>query len=284
MMQSAAERRPTLLLLVVLGALFIVMSSSSRTRRTPDDRTLLGRTTMTILSPVPKGVDNTFSWVRDIYHGYVDLRRAADENSMLKRRLARLAAENVQLRGASGEISRMRELLAYAESLETPTIFGRIVMVDTAGPFKSIVVDRGAAHGVHVNDPVVNADGLIGRVVLTTSDVSKVQLIIDTGSSAGIAFERTRRQAIAKGNGTMELDVAFVPAKSDVEAGDRIITGGIDGVYPKGIIVGTIKSVTEGPDLFIRIVATPAVDFTTMEDVIILNTSKVDPEVAGYVP
>jgi len=283
-MQSAVERRPTLLLLLVLGALFIWMSSSPRTRRSPEDQTLAGRTVMTIVSPIPKGVDNTWTWLQDIYYGYIDLRHAADENGMLKRRLAQLAAENVQLRGASGEVSRMRELLGYAESLQTPAIFGRIVMVDTAGPFKSIVVDRGAAHGVHINDPVVSSDGLIGRVVLTTSDVSKVQLIIDSGSSVGIAFERTRRQAIARGAGTMDLDVAFVPVKSDVQAGDRIITGGIDGVYPKGIVVGTIRSVTEGQDLFAKIVAAPAVDFTTMEDVIILNTMKLDSEVAGYAP
>jgi rod shape-determining protein MreC len=283
-MQSAAERRPTLLLILVLGALFIVMSSSSRTRRTPDDRTLLGRAAMAILSPIPKGVDDTFSWMRDIWNGYVDLRQAAEENSMLKRRLARLAAENVQLRGASGEVSRMRELLGYAESLQTPAVFGRIVMVDTAGPFKSIVVDRGAAHGVHINDPVVNSEGLIGRVVLTTSDVCKVQLIVDSGSSVGISLERTRRQAIAKGIGTMDLDVAFVPVKADVQVGDRIITGGIDGIYPKGIVVGTIQSVAEGPDLFAQVAAEPAVDFATMEDVIILSTPKLDPDVARYVP
>jgi rod shape-determining protein MreC len=283
-MQSAVERRPTLLLVLVLGALFIVMSSSSRTRRSAEDRSLLGRSVMTILSPIPRGVDSTTTWFSDIYHGWVDLRRAAEENSTLKRRLAKLAAENVQLQGASGEVSRMRELLGYAESLQTPATFGRIIMVDTAGPFKSIVIDRGAAHGVDLNDPVVNADGLIGRVVLTTSDMSKVQLIVDSGSSVGIALERTRRQAIVRGNGTMELDVAFVPTKADIQVGDRIITGGIDGVYPKGIVVGTIQSVEEGQDLFARIVADPAVDFATMTDVIILDTPKLDPEVAEYAP
>lgn len=283
-MQSAVERRPTLLLVVVLGALFIVMSSSSRTRRSAEDRTLLGRGIMAVLSPIPKGVDNTFTWLRDIYYGYIDLRQAADENSALKRRLAKLAAENVQLRGASGEVSRMRELLGYAESLKTPATFGRIVMVDTAGAFKSIIIDRGAAHGVHINDTVVNPEGLIGRVVLTTSDMSKVQLIIDSGSSVGISFERTRRQAIAKGTGTSQIDVAFVPSKADVQVGDRIVTGGIDGIYPKGIVVGTILEVEEGAELFARVVAVPAVDFATMEDVIILNTPKLDPDVSGYAP
>lgn len=283
-MQSAVERRPTLLLVIVLGALFIVMSSSSRTRRSAEDRTLLGRTVMTVLSPLPKGVDNTFTWLRDIYYGYIDLRHAAEENGALKSRLATLAAENVQLRGASGEVSRMRQLLGYAESLQTPATFGRIVMVDTAGPFKSVVIDRGSAHGVHINDPVVNSDGLIGRIVLTTSDMSKVQLIVDSGSSVGITFERTRRQAIAKGVGTLDLDIAFVPLKADVQAGDRIITGGIDGVYPKGIVVGTVREVQQGKDLFVRVVADTAVDFATMEDVIILSTPKLDPEVSEYAP
>lgn len=283
-MQSAVERRPTLLLILVLGALFILMSGSSRTRPSGEDPTLLGRTMLTVLSPVPRAVDRTSTWFGDIYHGYVDLRQAAAENHLLKRRLAQLAAENVQLRGASGEVSRMRELLGYAESLRTPAIFGRILMVDTSGAFKSIVIDRGAAHGVSVNDPVVNAEGLIGRVVLTTSDVSKVQLIVDSGSSVGITIERTRRQAIARGADSMELDVAFVPAKSDVQVGDRIITGGIDGIYPKGIVVGTVGEVREGPDLFARVTVVPAVDFAGMDDVIILSTPKLDPEVRTYAP
>jgi rod shape-determining protein MreC len=283
-MQSAVERRPTLLLVLVLGALFIMMSGSSRTRPSGEDPTLLGRTTLAILSPIPRTVARASTWFGDIYYGYIDLRRAAAENSLLKRRLAQLAAENVQLRGASGEVSRMRELLGYAESLKTPATFGRILMVDTAGTFKSIVIDRGAAHGVAVNDPVVNADGLIGRVVLTTSDVSKVQLIVDSGSSVGITFERTRRQAIARGTDGMDLDVAFVPAKSDVAVGDRALTGGIDGIYPKGIVVGTVADVMDGADLFVRVTVTPAVDFARMDDVIILSAPKLDPEVRGYAP
>ncbi len=283
-MQSAVERRPTLLLVIVLGLLFIVMSNSSGTRRSADDHTLLGRGIMSVLSPIPKGVDSTFTWLRGIKDGYLDLRHAAEENGALKRRLATLAAENVQLRGASGEVSRMRALLGYAESLQTQATFGRILMVETTGSFKSIIVDRGAAHGVKINDAVVNVDGLIGRVVLTTSDMSKVQLIIDSGSAVGIAVERTRRQAIAKGMGSLELEIAYVPGKADVAKGDRVVTGGIDGIYPKGIVVGTILDVDEGSSLFARIVAVPAVDFATMEDVIILGTPKLDPEAAGYAP
>jgi rod shape-determining protein MreC len=178
----------------------------------------------------------------------------------------------------------MRELLGYAESIETPAIFGRVVMVDTAGPFKSIIIDRGSAHGVELNDPVVNVDGLVGRVVLTTSDLSKVQLVIDSGSSVGIAIERTRRQAIAKGSGTTDLALAFVPSNADVRPGDQIITAGIDGIYPGGIVVGTIDRVTEGTDLFAEIVSTPSVDFATLEDVIVLDTPKLDPQVSRYAP
>ena len=107
------------------------------------------------------------------------------------------------------------------------------IMLDTAGRFKSIIIDRGSADGVQVNDVIANANGLVGRVVLTTNDLAKVQLVTDNNCSVGALVERTRRQGVVRGNGGTVVQMFDIPALADVQPGDRILTAGIDGVYPQ---------------------------------------------------
>ena len=82
-----------------------------------------------------------------------------------------------------------------------PTTMAEPIMLDTSSRFKSIILDRGSNTGIEVNDAVVNANGLIGRVVLTTKDMAKVQLVTDSNSSVGVLVDRTRRQGVLRGDG-----------------------------------------------------------------------------------
>ena len=157
-------------------------------------------------------------------------------------------------------------------------------MIDTGGRFKSLILDRGSNEGIRVNDPVLSAEGLVGRVVLTTPSVAKVQLILDGGSSVGVHFERTRRQAVARGTTEDDLSVAFVPFTADVVPGDRIFTAGIDGVYPRGILVGTVTSVEKGKDLFKTVHCAPSSDFSSLEDLIVLRTERIESAATEFAP
>jgi rod shape-determining protein MreC len=131
---------------------------------------------------------------------------------------------------------------------------------------------------------VMNANGLVGRVVLTTRDMAKIQLIVDQNSTVGTLVERTRRQGVIRGDGRGGLRMDYVPALTDVARGDLVVTAGIDGIYPKGIPVGVVAEAEEGRDLFKRVTVAPAVDFGTLEEVIILHTPKIPAEVARYQP
>ena len=283
-MQVAVERRPTLLLLIVLAVLFLLMSASTRTRYLGETRTLFERTVMTVFSPVPKAVNWVGQSVEDVYHGYIDMRRAVDENVRLRRQIADLTHENLTLRGSHGDLTRLRALLAYAERFTVPTRLANVVMMDTAGRFKSVILDRGSDDGIEVNDAVVNAQGLVGRVVLTTRDLCKVQLIIDQNASVGAIVERSRRQGVIRGDGRGGIQMLYVPALTDVAPGDTVITGGIDGIYPKGIPIGSVTRADEGKDLFKSVRVAPAVDFGIMEEVIVLNTKKIPRDVVRYEP
>ena len=281
--QAAVERRPTVLLVIVLISLFLLMSRSSRTR-VGETRTLFERSVMTIFSPIPKLVNRVGNDASDAYHGYVDMRRAVDENAQLRRKVAELTGENLMLRRSNADVARLRALLNYSEQFNMPTILSQVVMLDTSGSFRSVILDRGSDDGVEVNDAVVNANGLVGRVILTTKDMAKVQLIIDTNSAVGALFERSRRQGVVRGTSAGTLEMSYVPSLTDVVVGDTILTAGIDGVYPKGIPVGRVVKIEEGKDLFKRVTCRPTVDFGSVEELIILKTRKINPNVMRYEP
>jgi len=277
-------RRPTLLFIVVLSLLFVLMSLSSRTRYVGETRTMFERTVMTIFSPVPKTVNWIGQTTADMYHGYLDMRRSVNENLALHRKVIELTTENLKLRQSEGDLKRLRNLLGYAEQFSMPTTMAQAIMLDTSSRFKAIIVDRGSKAGLQINDAVVNANGLIGRVVLTTKDMAKIQLIIDGNSSVGVLIERTRRQGILRGDGSGGAQLYDIPSLADVQPGDKVLTAGIDGIYPKGIPVGVILKAEKGQDLFKNIAVRPSVDFSTIEEVLVLHTRKIPGEVVRYTP
>jgi rod shape-determining protein MreC len=277
-------RRPTLLFIIVLSMLFVLMSLSTKTRYIGETRTLFERTVMTVFSPIPRAVNWIGQTASDMYHGYLDMRRAVKENYELHQKVAELTTENLKLRQSEGDLNRLRSLLGYSEQFTMPTMMAHAIMLDTSGRFKSVVIDRGSGAGIDVNDTVVNANGLIGRVILTTHDMAKVQLLIDNNCSVGALVERTRRQGVVRGDGNRGAQMYEVPSLADVAPGDTVLTAGIDGIFPKGIPIGTITRADRGPDLFKRIDIKPAVDFGGIEEVIVLHTHKIPSAVGGYAP
>jgi rod shape-determining protein MreC len=284
MAAEVIPRRPTLLFIVVLSLLFILMSLSSKTTVVGETRTLFERTVMTMFSPVPKAVNWVGGSASDMYHGYLDMRRAVAENLELRRKLATLTTENLKLRQSETDLRRLRGLLGYSEQFAVDTSMAQAIMLDTSGRFKSIIIDRGSDDGVEVNDAVVNASGLIGRVILTTSDLGKVQLVTDGNCSVGALIERTRRQGVVRGNGYGGAEMHDVPSLADVQVGDTILTAGIDGIYPKGIPLGVVTKAEQGQNLFKTISVKPAVDFGSIEEVIVIHTQKIPPQVVRYTP
>jgi rod shape-determining protein MreC len=284
MATDVIPRRPTLLFIVVLSLLFVLMSLSSRTAYVGQTRTLFERTVMTIFSPVPKTVNWVGGTVDDMYNGYIDMRRSVSQNLELQRKVASLTTENLKLRQSDSDLRRLRGLLGYSEQFNMRTSLGHAIMLDTSGRFKSIIVDRGSDDGIEVNDAVVNASGLVGRVILTTNDLAKVQLVTDANCSVGSLIERTRRQGVLRGDGLTGATLQDIPTLADVQVGDRILSAGIDGIYPKGIPIGTVTRAVPGGNLFKQISVKPSVDFGTIEEVIIIHTRKIPEPVVRYAP
>lgn len=155
------------------------------------------------------------------------------------------------------------------------------VIAGGASPdFRTITIDKGTADGVRADMAVIAPAGVVGRVITPTARAAKVQLLIDRNAAAGALVERSRAQGVAVGTGgALRLD--YVSGTADVQAGDTVVTSGIDGIYPKGFVIGQIESVERGQGVFGAIAVRPAVDFSSLEAVLIVLAPPVPAETGG---
>ena len=106
-----------------------------------------------------------------------------------------------------------------------------------------MTIDKGTSDGLRPDMAVIAPAGVVGRVIMPTRRASKVQLLIDRNAAAGALVERSRAQGVVVGTGTDRLRMDYVSGTADIKVGDRVVTSGIDGIYPKGFVIGQIESI-----------------------------------------
>ena len=176
------------------------------------------------------------------------------------------------------ENERLRQLLSYVEENASYSyITARVVTKDPGYYFDAFVINAGYNDGVAVDDAVITADGLVGRVIETGGTYSVVMAIIDARSSVSGTVERTRDNGVVNGvaqpDSTGSLcEMVFLPLEAELLPGDRVISNGLGGIYPSGFLIGTVvevSSTTTTSGLTVKI--EPAVDFLHLEEVMIVK-------------
>nr|MBA3271689.1 hypothetical protein [Acidobacteriota bacterium] len=113
--------------------------------------------------------------------------------------------------------------------------------------------------------------GVVGRVILSSPRAARVQMLIDRNAAAGAMIERTRAQGLVVGQGaTLRMD--YVSGTAEIEQGDLIVTSGIDKIYPKGFVIGTVEAIDRGTGTYHAITVRPSVDFSRLEEVLVVTT------------
>lgn len=202
------------------------------------------------------------------------------ENERLRRELLELRRAELRREGLEQENEELARALAFARRREAGLRPAEVVYADYGSWLRALVLhvgDAGAAR-VRSNQPVLTDDGLVGRVVRIAGPYVKVQLISDRAAAVGVQLERSRRQGVLRGSKPGELRVDFVPRQAEIEIGERVLTAGIDGVYPRGIPVGTVVAVEPGDEAFHRILVRPAVDFSRLSFVYLLESENAPAE------
>lgn len=210
--------------------------------------------------------------VADVWSGYLDLRGTHAENARLRQDLQTMQVRLQEERALAQRTESLRQLLELRERAELDTTAAEIIAGAASPEFRTVTIDKGTAHRLRTDMAVISAAGVVGRVILPSLRASKVQLLIDRNAAAGAIIERTRAQGLVVGMGQDGIRMDYVPATADVQPGDLVVTSGIDGIYPKGFVIGTVEGAERGAGTYHDIRIRPAVDFSRLEEVLVVLT------------
>lgn len=227
------------------------------------------------VAPVQKALNTSITSVKDAWLRYILLVGIEEENKNLKNKINEFKAVLILYQEGYLEAQRLRKLLALRDDHNYHFISARAIGREQAALSKTILIDKGAVDGLKVDMPVVAPPGLIGRLVDVSWHVSKVLLFIDENSNIGAIVQRTRTQGIISGAGSRGLILRYISKTQDVKEGDVIVSSGMGGVFPKGLLIGQVSHVDRhNPGLFLKINVAPFVDFSKLEEILILASEE----------
>jgi rod shape-determining protein MreC len=262
------DRAGYLFIAVTVGQILLVSAQVNTKSGVP----VIEKVTFGIFSEVQRGLSGGFTGIRNVWTGYVGLRHLKVENDALKRDLASAQVAVQEQRALADRSRSLEHLLELREQLALKTMAAEIIGAAASPDFRTLTIDRGTRDGLRSDMSVIAPAGIVGRVVVPSLRSAKVQLLVDRNAAAGAIIERTRAQGVVVGGGDDRLRLEYVSEVFDVVAGDVVVTSGIDGIYPKGFIIGRIESVERTGGSYKRITIKPAVDFTSLEEVLVVLT------------
>ena len=262
------QRTAVLFIAVMLGHVILISAQVNSRSGVP----LLEVVTFGTFAEVQRAASGGTGGIRNAWKGYINLRGVRAENEMLKRQLGELQVKFQQERAAAERTRQLEQLLGFQQQIAIQSVATSVIGAGASPDSRTVTIDTGTSSGVHLNMPVIALTGVVGRVVTPTGHASKVQLLVDRNAGAGALIDRSRAQGVILGSGEELLNMKFVSATADVKPGDTVVTSGIDGIYPKGFVIGKIETVESGTGLYKVIRVRPGVDFNRLEEVLVITS------------
>lgn len=211
---------------------------------------------------------NVSGFVSD-YFELVDVRK---ENISLKHQMAQLESKEARLAELEVENQHLRSLLDLKEALGMKAVAADVIGNDATGLSRTLVLSEGSNDGLQRNMAVISTQGVVGKIIAVSPDASRVLLIDDHNSALDAFDQRSRARGIVAGVVDDGLTMKYVDRTDDVKPGDTVVTSGMDGIFPRGLLIGRIVQVSQkGPGLFLKIKVKPAVDFSRLEQILVLT-------------
>ena len=260
-----------------VGLLLVHLGAISHQVDGGNGLSLLQRGIFTILSPLQRGVSGAVGLGKGLWEGYGIHRRTFEENRRLHERVRYLEVLLQERSRLARETERLREVLELREVLPLDTVVAEIVSRDGVPWFRTLTIDKGSAHGVGLNAPVMSSSGVVGRVIAVGPYAARVQVLLDRDAGVGVLIERTRVAGVVSGQvvqadaGGGDLVLKYVPERADVAIGDVVVTSGFDRIYPRGLMVGRVSAVEPGAGLLKSIRVEPSARFERLEEVLVVR-------------
>jgi len=284
-MVAIPSRHRSLVLLtavIVVQVLFLAVQIQHADKE-GENHSLMRSWSVGLISPFERAGAWGVGKVRGTWRHYFALSDAARENERLKQENDALKLENTQLRSKVSEADRLAGLLNFRESqTHVPMVGARVIATSPDANSAVVFIDRGQRAGIKKNMGVITPDGVVGKVIEAFGETSQVLLVTDRDSGVGAMIEESRIQSPVKGLGEPLLNMSYVSNDDEVKIGERVVTSGMDRIFPRDLPVGTIVEVKQGSPPFKFIRVRPSAQIEKLEEVIVLLTT--DPLVMKKAP
>ena len=277
------HNRPLMVTIIVVIILLVLLVITAGDNNMSGTESVVG----SILAPVQNAFYSATDGIADFFSRIFAGGDLETENLELEARVAELEGQLQDYSEIKQENERLKELLNFdTETEELESVGAKVIGKAPGHWFNIFIINVGLLDGIEVDMPVVNGDGLVGRVVDTGPTWSRIVTIVDSSSGVSAVVERTRDNGILTGTVSSDdeealLTMSCLPFDADLVPGDTVITNGLSGVFPKGIAIGEVIEVSPSEDgMQNEAVISPWVDFAHLEEVMVITTTPVDIEEA----
>lgn len=269
------------ILLAVLLVSFLLLTVQTRGGGTGR----AGELVAIVLTPVQSLLVRVHRGALNFWANYVDWKSVRRENEVLRGENEQLRVQTLQAGETREENMRLRRLLVLRDRLPLATVAGEVIGREAGGWVRSLTVNRGRGDGIAQQTPVIMPEGLVGRVVQVHRSAAVIQLLNDPASTVGAVVQRTRTAGLVEGDAGGAVRFKFMARDgASVTPGDLVVTSGLGTLFPKGLPVGRVVKIEDkGSALFHFAVLAPAVDFSRVEEVLLV-TGQTTQDVAALFP
>jgi rod shape-determining protein MreC len=230
--------------------------------------------TVGAVSPFERAGAHGVSHIRDTWNHYFALQHTSRENEELKRENGALKLEITQLQSKASEADRLAALLKFRQTnADVPMVAARVIAGSADSGSQTIYLDRGERDGIRRDMGVITPDGVVGKVIESYKDTAQVLLLTDEHSGVGAMLVDSRLQGPVGGTGEPLLVMKYIPNDDNVNSGERVVTSGMDRIFPRDLPVGTIVEIKSG-NPFKQLRVKPAASLERLEEVFVLLTMK----------
>ncbi|MDO8427358.1 MAG: rod shape-determining protein MreC [Deltaproteobacteria bacterium] len=224
------------------------------------------------VTPMQRLVLAVSDGVAGIWSDYIFLTGVGQENDSLKNTVLSLQEENNRLREEVSLNNRLRDVLAYKESVPFKTVAASITGFNMDRWARTVTISKGSKEGIAKDLAVISLEGVVGRVIEVNRHTSRVLLTTDLRSDIDALVQRTRVKGVIEGSGTEGLIFKYIRQVDDVQIGDTVVTSALSGVFPKGLVIGEVTKIEKGRDNFFKYIEVrPKAEVRKIEEVLIVT-------------
>ncbi len=224
-----------------------------------------------LTAPIQVMISWSLEKVASSFENYIYLFYVHRDNLVLFNENRKLLNNLANLREIDQENVRLRKLFHFGEKSNIQSMIARVIAKDVSPEFRSIRINRGENSGIKPNMAVMTDEGIVGRVLRTTQKTSDIVTILDLYSAVDAIVERSRARGIVEGLTDDICQLKYALRTDDIQSGDVLVTSGLGGIFPKGIVIGTVSQVNRKPyGITQEVEVYPSVNFSRLEEVLIV--------------